>query len=360
MSDESYDQLADALDKLPNGFPRTPSGVEIRIIKKAFTAEEAALAGQMSRTYETLDAISDRLGLPETSVKPLLKSLLPRGLIRRKHVEGLAMYRLGPFLVGWYEAMMGRLHHDREFAELFEQYLKEGGGDRILAPRPGLLGVVPVRGSLKPEQLQGHEDIDAHFARHERFSVIDCVCRLERNLVGGDCTMPMKCCGFTGLPPHTPLSENVLDREQAIALFGKLEEEGLIHLGFYGFTSSAESPQFVGCCNCCGDCCGVLRGTNDLGLAEGPQRSNHRAVIDRDSCIACGNCIERCQVNAITEDADGMPELNRDRCIGCGSCVIGCAGEAIELVPVSPEEYFEVPSSFEAWEEMRLSNLESK
>ena len=35
--DESYERLADALDRLPNGFPRTPSHVEIRLLKKIFS-----------------------------------------------------------------------------------------------------------------------------------------------------------------------------------------------------------------------------------------------------------------------------------------------------------------------------------
>ena len=88
--------------------------------------------------------------------------------------EGEKKYRLGPFLVGWYEANMRLL--GKEFAELFEQYVIEGGGERILSPRPGVLGVVPVRGSLKPElmkTMEPHLDIDAHFKRHERFLVID-------------------------------------------------------------------------------------------------------------------------------------------------------------------------------------------
>lgn len=33
MANDIYDQLADALDRLPNGFPRTPSNVEVRILK---------------------------------------------------------------------------------------------------------------------------------------------------------------------------------------------------------------------------------------------------------------------------------------------------------------------------------------
>lgn len=357
MSDESYERLAEALDALPNGFPKVPSGAEIRLLKRAFSSAEASLAAHMGRTYELAGVIADRAGLAEEPVKDRLDGLLPRGLVRRRTVEGTATYRLGPFMVGWYEAMMGQLRHDKEFAEIFEQYMKEGGGDRILAPRPGILGVVPVKGSLRPELLEPQDDTDAHFARHGRFGVVDCICRLEQDLMGNSCSTSVKRCGFYGLPPETPLSENVLNREQAKALFEKIEEEGLVHLGFYGFTRGAEEPQFVGCCNCCGDCCGVLRGTNDFGLEEGPQRSNYRAVINLDSCIQCGNCIERCQVDAITEDADGMPKLDLERCIGCGVCVIGCHGEAIELVPVSKEEWFDVPSSFEAWEELRLANL---
>ena len=38
-------------------------------------------------------------------------------------------------------------------------------------------------------------------------------------------------------------------------------------------------------------------------------------------------------------------------------CVIGCAADAIELVPVSEEEWCHVPSSMAEWEEMRLRNL---
>ncbi|MBA7595942.1 hypothetical protein ES703_02909 [subsurface metagenome] len=33
MNEEIYEELADALDRLPNGFPRTPSNVEIPMLK---------------------------------------------------------------------------------------------------------------------------------------------------------------------------------------------------------------------------------------------------------------------------------------------------------------------------------------
>ena len=36
MSDDRYERLATALDGLANGFPRTPSNVELRILRSVF------------------------------------------------------------------------------------------------------------------------------------------------------------------------------------------------------------------------------------------------------------------------------------------------------------------------------------
>jgi electron transport complex protein RnfB len=385
-SDDIYERLANALDALPHGFARTQSGVEITLIKKVFTEEEVRLAGQLTRVPENAAAIATRVGLDVVEVTATLESLIPRRLVRLDSpgmaAPGLApvatgekRYRLGPFLVGWYEAMM-RLE-DKEFAALFEQFVIEGGGERIFAPRPGVLGVVPVRGSLKPEYIvrEPHLDIDAHFQRHDRFLVIPCVCKREMELLHGkSCKKPMKRCGFIGLPPQTPLGETVLDREEASTLLTRLEKMGHVHLAFYGFTMSAESPQFVGTCNCCSCCCGIFHGQKLSGAAEAAQKSNYRAVINEETCTACGACILRCPVDAITEgpkrmpevvpivSAGAMPELlpgksvvERDKCIGCGVCVIGCVPDAIVMEPVSEEEWFHVPNSMAAWEEMRLA-----
>jgi hypothetical protein len=37
MARDIYEKLAEHLDNLPGGFPRTPSGVEIRILRRLFT-----------------------------------------------------------------------------------------------------------------------------------------------------------------------------------------------------------------------------------------------------------------------------------------------------------------------------------
>ena len=57
----------------------------------------------------------------------------------------------------------------------------------------------------------------------------------------------------------------------------------------------------------------LLRDTCTVRIAgmeksEGPQKSNYRAVIDPEECISCGACIERCPVDAISEDEDRKGE----------------------------------------------------
>ena len=283
--DDVYERLADAMDAQPAGFTRTPNKLEIKLLRLVFTPEEALVASTMSRTLETAAEIAERVGLPEDEVTVLLESMIPRRMVRadtlalESGVKGLGKveakpgqapkaesvktYRLNPFLVGWYESYLQEAKPaSTEFARIYEQYVIEGGGEKIFCPRPGPQGVIPYRGSLKPEWLERepHNDIDAHFQRHDRFLVIDCVCKKEKVAAHGhSCALPNKRCGFVGMPPVVPFSENVIGREEAIKLWNELDAMGtMVVEGFYGFTMGAEAPQFVGGCHCCGCCCTIL------------------------------------------------------------------------------------------------------
>ena len=380
-----YERLADAMDALPAGFTRTPSRLEIKLLKLVFTPEEALVASTLSRKLETAAEIAERVGLPEDKVTVLLESMIPRRMVRadtlalesgvkglgkieakpgqKVQAESVKKYRLSPFLVGWYESyLQDPKPTSKEFAQTYEQYVIEGGGEKVLSPRPGSQGVIPYRGSLKPEWLkrEPHNDIDAHFKRHERFLVMDCVCKKEKVAAHGhSCELPIKRCGFAGLPPQTPLSENVLTRDEAVKLWQELDAPGTTIIeGFYGFTMGAEEPQFVGGCHCCGCCCTILQGGRMGKLTESVQRSNYRAVKDHDKCTNCGECVRRCQFFAHTKKPkDDKPVYHREKCVGCGACVMGCKFDALHLEPVSEEEWFHVPSSFIEWEERRLEYL---
>ena len=400
--DDVYERLADAMDAQPAGFTRTPNKLEIKLLRLVFTPKEALVASTMSRKLETAAEIAERVGLPEDEVTVLLESMVPRRMVRldtlalESGVKGLGKveakpgqapkaesvktYRLNPFLVGWYESYLQDTKPAApEFARIYEQYVIEGGGEKIYCPRPGPQGVIPYRGSIKQEWLERepHNDIDAHFQRHDRFLVIDCVCKKEKVAAHGhSCRLPNKRCGFVGMPPVVPFSENVIGREEAIKLWNELDARGtMVVEGFYGFTMGAEAPQFVGGCHCCGCCCTILNaarlyamrpGSGFSALRTAPlgetiQRSNYRVVKNTETCSSCLECVRRCQFYAHTFDkaTDDQPVYHRDKCVGCGSCGMGCPTQSLHLEPVSEEEWFQVPSSFQEWEDRRMAFLKS-
>src|SRR4030067_2641461 len=63
--DDIYKQLAKHLDDLPGGFPSTESGVELRILRRLFTLEEAALALSLTLLPEEPAHAVRRIHLPE-------------------------------------------------------------------------------------------------------------------------------------------------------------------------------------------------------------------------------------------------------------------------------------------------------
>ena len=47
MTDPIFRQLAQHLDAIPNGYPATHSGIELRLLEKLFSPDEARLACAM-------------------------------------------------------------------------------------------------------------------------------------------------------------------------------------------------------------------------------------------------------------------------------------------------------------------------
>ena len=59
--DDVYRRLQKHIDELPVGYPATESGVELRILRRLFTPEEAEVALALSAIPETVEKIQHRL-----------------------------------------------------------------------------------------------------------------------------------------------------------------------------------------------------------------------------------------------------------------------------------------------------------
>ena len=190
MSHDIYEQLADALDKLPNGFPRTPSNVETRILKKIIAPEEAALVVQLSGQMEPIDVIAARLGLPVSEAMGKMIQMARRGLAWYEKQAGKHCFRLAPFVVGIYEAHVESMDH--ELAHLVEEYMATGGAVGMMSPQPALHRVVPAQGAVKSEWILPYDDVRAILLASKTFRVRDCICRAQQEHLDHPCSFPKK------------------------------------------------------------------------------------------------------------------------------------------------------------------------
>jgi ferredoxin len=64
-------------------------------------------------------------------------------------------------------------------------------------------------------------------------------------------------------------------------------------------------------------------------------RANYYVEGNADTCVGCGDCAERCHMEALVIEDSAAVDLNR--CIGCGVCVPVCDYEALSIRQKDPE-----------------------
>ena len=347
MADEAYSALADALDRLPNGFPRTESNVEIRLLKKIVNESDAAIGSLLSLSWETPAAIAARAGISVEMAAQRLTTMVEAGIVWSAVKEGKTSYRLAPFIVGIYEAQVRSMDH--ELAYLVAKYMAKGGAAGIMGPLPALHRVVPAAGSADAEWILPYDDVRAIILSSKVFSVTDCICRVQMDaLRRRACSFALhNCLSFSTV--ERPALPGDITRQQALAILDEAEEAGLVHT----VSNVVEGVSYV--CNCCGCCCGILQGITKPGLAGSVAFANYLASIDPEECTGCGTCVERCQVGAI-EQRDSVSVVVSGKCIGCGLCVTGCPQRAVRLRRKPDAALVTPPVDFEAWERERLRN----
>jgi ferredoxin len=336
--------LAQRLNAIPNGFPATESGVELRLLAKIFTPEEAALASVMRLTYEPAADIAARAGVDPDAAHRTLRRMVRKGQILFKKGEGQLTFRLMPFVVGIYEEQLPRM--DAELAALFEEYIQETRGSAIVRYAPPIHRVVPVE-EVIPFDLEifPHERASEMLESAQSWGVRECICRVQRQLIGQGCDHPVEnCLVFAPVEGAFARSETTraITKEEALRLLHEAEEAGLVHT-----TGNYRDHHFY-ICNCCTCSCGILRSVAEFGVPTAVARSDFRAVVDAEACIGCGDCVERCQFGALA-----VPEevcvVDYGRCVGCGVCAAACPADALHLERRPEGEVPPPPASIKEW-----------
>jgi len=350
---EVYEQLADRLSGTPNGFPRTGSGVELRLLAKLFTPEEARLASVMSLDHESMKTIASKNGIGEPETRSLLIGMVKKGLIDMKKQEGTGIvFALIPFVVGFYERQNAKI--DREFAELFEAYYKESFY-KVMIVEPSVHRIIPVEKSIPVNiDVMPYEKASTYLDQASSWGVLKCICRVQKKLVGQGCDHPLENCLVFSVRPgafdRTP-DIRPITREEAMEILAEADRAGLVH----ATGNMQEEINYI--CNCCICSCGVLRGMADYGSLHSIARSDFYAVVDEKLCTACEICIDRCQFKALKIEDDHCI-VDRTFCFGCGLCVTSCSSGALSLCQKSVEELAPPPLTEKAWRQRRTQNID--
>lgn len=349
MSTNPYKLLAERLDALPNGFPPTDDGAELRVLAKLFTPEEAALAAQLRLTRETAEQIAARIGGDADALGKQLKAMARRGLIAAGRAEGGIGYKLMPFVVGIYEMQFSTM--DAELARLFEDYYRRAFAKAMNAAPP-VHRVIPVGKTVQNDvEVRPFESAAEIINGAKAWGVLDCICRKQKALIGEPCEHPIEMCMTMSQVPDafaTMPAIRALTRDEALATLRRAAEAGLVH----SVSNNQEGLWYI--CNCCTCSCAILRGMKELGVANVVARSAFVNRVDDALCIGCELCLPKCQFDALAMDGK-IVRVNETRCVGCGVCVLACDQDALRLARRPADQVLPTPLTENDWRAERAA-----
>ena len=334
---EVYVRLREHLDGLPGGYPATESGIELRILRRLFTPEDAGLAPHLTLLPEESRVIAHRAGASVEQTAQQLEAMAEKGLIFSIHRQGHApQYQASQFAIGIWEWQLNKM--DEGFIRDMEEYWPTFFDLDAWAKVPQVR-TIPVNESLDyAPEVMSYEQAETLIGQHHKIAVAPCICRQEQTLIGQGCDKPQETClSFDGGADYYVRYRmaRYISREEAMDIIHLANEAGLVLQ-----PSNSKKASFI--CACCGCCCGVLRNIKRHPQPATIVSTPFIAALDEATCVGCGICIDRCQMEAL-EMVNGKARLNPDRCIGCGLCVSTCPTHALTLERKPKQEQPHLP-----------------
>lgn len=323
--------------------------------------------------YEAAKSAAD---VDDAEFEAFFDRIKRKGLV---HIEsgtrGSETYRLNAIAVGWYEAqthyLMGKpeekLFSEKflEFVQFFQKFnftplrdvqnfvlrsvIKPSQSTGIMDPATAGKSknkVIPIQTEVSAPDSQVYpthyiNSLIEEFGERDAICVFPCICRHANKLVDSPCTydMPEDSCIAFGDMAHAWASYGYgrhISAEEAMDILKTVREKGAVH----HVVHEKDNPSLpvMAICNCCWDCCGILKPYN-MGALPLKYKSYYVARIKDDAdCKGCGSCEKYCPTTAIRV-VDKRSVLDPDRCIGCGQCAYQCVKHNIELVPAERTVY---------------------
>ena len=341
MKEHIYQKLAEHLDRLPDGFISSDADADLRLLERLFTPEEAHLAVNLTLDRENAQVIAERADLSHAEAKERLNVMSSKGLIFSiQQPDGTTLYQAVPFVIGIYEFQVNNLSKGllRDLA-----YYWRARGKMSQTETVPQIRTIPIGESIDPHlEVFSYEQANELVKGKDRFAVAPCICRRTAKMTGGGCDAPEESCLVFDEWADYYVRDgrgHSIDQSEVFEILARADTANLVLQ-----PSNSKDASFI-CC-CCGCCCGILGGLQKHPNPSEAVASAFIAELDPDLCTGCWTCLERCQMQALSEDLDRVA-LDQKRCIGCGLCVSTCPSGALTLVRKPEKEGTHIPATLD-------------
>ncbi|MCQ2516958.1 MAG: FAD-dependent oxidoreductase [Saccharofermentans sp.] len=191
-----------------------------------------------------------------------------------------------------------------ELAEFFERmtYLPLAGITHLVPPGGAGIGmhVIPVEKAISMEnQTMDIEHISYWLKKYEgHIGASICSCRHGRKTMGEGCADNYEnwCIGVGDMADYCRETGKGRDitYDEAMEILKRAEDNGFVHQ----VTNIDGEGKIFAICNCNVQICNALR-TSQLFNTPNLSRSAYVAHVDKESCVACGRCVEYCPAGSL-------------------------------------------------------------
>jgi len=258
-------------------------------------------------TNRTVEEVAKRARKSVEFTQEQLDKLCKTGAVRYRYVDGKRCY----FYPIWVPGIMEGILANREqcdkypvLGESFEAYTRRR--PEMLAPmldsgKTGMffMRVMPVMSAIENDShAASYDEVRTLIENATAISVGPCSCRRARRLMGEGCGhLEEDMCMYLNDNARCFSEQGyhrLVSKEEAYEILKRAEDNGLVHE--INQTPGFEDTNAI--CNCCGCSCFALR-IAELFRTPRAIRSNYIARVDKEKCVACGQCVENCQTNAL-------------------------------------------------------------
>ena len=343
---KTYRALQKHLNTMPIGYPATLTGVELRLLEHMFTTEEALAALNLGWQLETFDEIFQRAqqkGYAARQFRELVDAMADKGGIFSSVSGEQKRYALHPIVLGMFEAQIRRLTPSLYIN--LRDYMLQGFATEYCTTKVRQMRVIPIHASVTPQlSIATYDDIRQIVDQvKDRIALTDCICKVAKDAVGKHCRVTDRreiCMYFREY--HDMYTRNgwgrTISKQEAFEILDQNEKDGLVLM-----PSSMQNPQVL--CSCCGCCCGIIETVSIMPRSVDFVESNYQATLKPETCVGCGICKKRCQMQAISYDDTKAIAIDERKCIGCGLCVSTCKSNSLSLA--RKEKEFVPPKDIE-------------